>query len=118
MPSYDYHNLGGINGVVDGPQVPYSKRGHDKDRVQLFIFECDPADPFTALVHVQVSVDEPPVTEGGGGDLTWSDVAQLDFVNEGGNVFLQLDVEAAQVRAVCKTGNYTGGTLKSIKTMR
>jgi len=123
MPSYDYHNLGGINAISDLGQIPYSKRGHDQDRFQNFVFQADSLDPFTGVVHLQISQDEPPVS-GPGTSLVWADIARLEFNNEGGTIFLQLEVEAAQIRAVAKSaaeepinGTLTGKII-SIKTMR
>lgn len=123
MPSYDYHNLGGISTISDGPQVPYSKRGHDQDRFQNFVFECDSASPFTGVVHLQISQNEPPLS-GTGADLTWCDIARLEFANEGGTIFLQVEIEAAQIRAVAKSAAEEpinaglAGAIKTITTMR
>ncbi len=119
MVARAYHDLGAVGGETEGSRMPYSTRGNDADRFQNFIFECDPADPFTGIVHIQISQDEPPADQSNtGADLTWADLAALDFVSEGGTVFVQFEVEAAMVRRVVKTGNYTAGKIKSIKTMR
>lgn len=113
MPSYAYENLGGISGVSNNASKPYSKRSRDADRIQNFIFECDNADPFTGVVHVQGTLSDPQA-----GSAIWADVARLTFTNEGGTCFLQLELELASVRIVCKQGNYTSGKIKSIHTMR
>lgn len=119
MVARAYHDLGGVSSETDGARVPYSSRGNDKDRFQNFVFECDPLYPFTGIVHVQISQDEPPADQTDRGEnLTWSDLASLDFVNEGGTVFVQFEVEAAMIRRVVKAPNYTSGKIKSIKTMR
>lgn len=119
MVARAYHDLGGVAGESDGVRAPYSSRGHDKDRFQNFVFECDPADPFTGVVHLQLSQDEPPADSSNvGANLTWSDIARLDFSNEGGTIFLQVEIEAAMVRRVVKVGDYTSGKVLSIKTMR
>ncbi len=99
MVAIAYENLGGIGGEVEGSQAPYSKRGRDRDRHQSFVFECDPDNPFTGIVYLQMSQDEPPqaTTRGvspTGKDLAWSDVAKLDFTAEDGNIFLELEMEA------------------------
>lgn len=121
MVAIAYENLGGIGGVVEGNQAPYSKRGRDRDRHQNFVFECDPNDPFTGIVYLQMSQDEPPqaTTRGvspTGKDLTWSNVAKLNFDDEGENIFLELEMEAPQVRIICT--DYTSGRILNIKSMR
>lgn len=126
MVARAYHNLGAINGEGVNGMIPYSKRGKDQDRYQTFIFDCDGADPFTGVVHLQGSVDAPPITQGrnvplpspSGSNLLWSDIAELDFTDEGGKIFLQIEVEMAQVRVVVKTGNYTSGRINQVLTMR
>ena len=117
MVARAYHDLGAVNGETVGAKIPYSARGHDKDQSMNFVFECEPTDPFTGVVHIQISQDEPP-TSGDGSELIWADLAMLDFVNEGGTIFVQFEVEAAMVRRVVKTGNYTSGRINAIKTMR
>ncbi len=121
MVALAYDDLGGIGGIVEGAQAPYSIRGRDRDRFQNFVFSCDPTDPFTGIVYLQISQDEPPqaTTRGvspTGKDLFWSDVAKLDFDNEDENIFLQLEVEATQVRMICTS--YTSGRILNIKSMR
>lgn len=117
MVALAYENLGGIGGEVEGAQAPYSKRGRDRDRFQNFIFECDSTAPFTGTVYLQISQDEPPIGDAAPGkDLAWSDVAKLDFVTEGENIFLQLEVEATQIRMICTS--YTSGRILNIKSMR
>ena len=121
MVALAYENLGGISGVVEGDQAPYSKRGRDRDRFQNFIFECDPANPFSGTVYLQISQDEPPqaLVRGvppAGNDLIWADVARLVFDAEDGNIFLQIEVETAQIRMICT--NYLSGNILNIKSMR
>lgn len=119
MVALAYENLGGIGGEVEGAQAPYSKRGRDKDRFQNFVFEIDPTDPFTGTVFLQISQDEPPTGDASHGkDLTWSDVAKLEFVAEDQNIFLQLEVETPQIRMIVKPGDYVSGSIKNIKSMR
>ena len=126
MVARAYHNLGAIGGEAENRLVPYSKRGKDQDRFQTFIFDCDELDPFTGIVHLQGSVNEPPVRQSratpsatlAGEDLLWSDIVELDFDTEGGEIFVQIEIEMAQVRVVVKTGNYTAGRIKQIRTMR
>jgi len=115
MPSYAYENLGGITGVGVTGAKPYSKRGKDRDRYQNFIFECDPLTPFTGVVHVQGSLSDPQEASE---TTTWADIARLTFTNEGGTCFVQFELELAAIRVNCKQGNYTGGKIKSIHTMR
>ncbi len=117
MVARAYHDLGAVNGETVGSRMPYSTRGHDKDQNQNFVFECEPTDPFTGIVHIQISQDEPP-TSGDGSELTWADLASLDFDDEGGTIFVQFEVEAAMVRRIVKVGNYTSGRINAIKTMR
>lgn len=123
MVALAYENLGGIGGEVEGAHAPYSIRGRDRDRFQNFIFECDPTDPFTGTVYLQIAQDEPPQpTQRGvaptGKDLSWSDVAKLEFAAEGENIFLQLEVETPQIRMIVKTGDYVSGKILNIKSMR
>ena len=115
MVAYQYEDLGGISGVIEGAAKPYSKRSRDHDRFQNFHFQCDPNAPFSGVVHIQGSLSDPASTKS---DTKWADIAQLTFVNEGGNSFLQIEVELASVRVVCKQGNYTSGRIISIQTMR
>ena len=122
MPALAYENLGGISSEIEGNQAPYSKRGRDRDRHQTFIFECDATDPFTGTVFLQISQDTPPISTSRtssvatGKDLIWSDVARLEFVAEVETIFLEIEVEATQVRILCPT--YVGGKILNIKTMR
>ena len=119
MVARAYHDLGGVSGESVGLRVPHSMRGNDADRFQNFIFECDPANPATGVIYIQICQDEPPADQSNtGADLTWSDLARIDLVNEGGTFFVQFEIEAAMVRRVVKTGDWTGGTVNSIKTMR
>jgi hypothetical protein len=122
MPGRAFENLGGIQGVKANPKKPYSSRGNDKDRIQTFVFECDPAAPFTGTVLLQISNDSPPVAGGdgttnlSGGNLLWVTVMEIDVVAEGENFFVETDVEAAMVRVNCTA--YTGGRITQILTMR
>lgn len=112
MVAYAYESLGGISGVTENPRVAYSKRGRDRDRYQNFMFDGDPARPFSGVIHVQGSLDAPPQETGirnkqpSQENLLWSDIARMEFTQEGGNIFLQLEIELAHVRVVCKPGDY------------
>ena len=68
---------------------------------------------------MQGSNDEPLHTTPTGQRI-WADLVELTFdgVPPIGNIFLQTDIEVAQVRVVCKAGNYTSGRLTAIRTMR
>ena len=116
MVARAYADLGGIQGVRDNPSVDYSPRGNDKDRFQTFLFECDPADPLTALLHLQGSNSDPSNLPDN--DMVWSDLVDIDITAEGGTFFIQTEVEVAKVRLVCKDTNYTSGRLISCRTMR
>ena len=119
MVARAYHDLGAVAGETTGARAPYSMRGNDADRFQNFIIECDPGNPFTGVVYFQISQDEPPADQSNtGADLTWTDLARVDIVNEGGTFFVQFEVEAAMIRRIVKTGDYTSGSIKSIKSMR
>jgi hypothetical protein len=117
MPARDYPQLGGIGGVQNNPPVAYSPRGLDRDSVQTFVFECDPLDPLTALLHFQGSNDEPLSTTPENSRL-WVDLLSMNVLAEGGVFFIETRIEVSQVRLVCKDGNYTGGKLKHCRTMR
>jgi hypothetical protein len=127
MVARAYSDLGGIGGEQNNIQQDYSPRGKDLDRIQTFVFECDPADPLTALLHLQASNDAPLEGRIQGGrtgqkpdasGLRWVDLLSIDVDDEGGVFFIETHVEVAQVRLVCKTGNYTSGKLRSCRTMR
>lgn len=119
MPARDYPNLGGIGGEQNNPQVDYSPRGLDRDSVQTFVFEDDLADPLVATLHLQGSNDAPLNTTPDA-DRIWVDLVELIFDGTPpvGNIFVETDIEVAQVRLVCKTGNYTSGRLISCRSMR
>ena len=106
MVAVAYERLGGIASVTNNTKIPYSKRGRDRDRFQTFFFEADPNNPFTGIVHLQGSVDAPSVNDEEEGDFHWVDVVEMDINNEGGSWFFQIEVELANVRVVCKEGNY------------
>ena len=117
MVARTHESLGGFASVAENDMKPYSSRGNDKDRFQNFEFVCDPTDPFTGTVFIQIAQGTPPITgDVSGGDLDWADVAELEFDVEGGTFFLQLEIEAGSVRAVCTT--YVAGTILDILTMR
>ena len=119
MVARAYPDLGGIGGVQNNPQVAYSSRGLDQDRVQTFVFEDDTADPFIGTIHLQGSNDEPLISTPEANRL-WVDLVsmELDGVAPVGNFFLETHVEISQVRLVCKTGNYTSGRIISCQSMR
>ena len=119
MPARDYPDLGGIGGVQNNPATDYSPRGLDKDRVQTFVFEDDPADPFIGTIHLQGS-NSPPLNTTPDDELLWADLVELTFdgVPPIGNIFVETAIEVAQVRVVCKTGNYTSGRIIRIRSMR
>jgi len=117
MVARAYPDLGGIGGVQNNPQVAYSSRGLDQDRVQTFVFEDDPADPFIGTINLQGSNDAPlnttPETE-----RLWADLVTLTFdgVAPVGNIFLETTVEVSQVRLICRI--YTSGRIIRCHTMR
>lgn len=117
MVARAYPDLGGIGGVQNNPATDYSPRGLDRDSIQTFVFECDPLDPLTAILHLQGSNDAPlsttPTSE-----RIWVDLLTIDIDAEGGTFFIETDIEVAQIRLVCKAGNYVGGTLKNCRSMR
>ena len=117
MVARAYADLGGIGGEQTNQAEDYSPRGKDQDRIQTFVFECDPTDPLTALLHLQGSNDAPLNTTPDI-DRVWTDLLSMDVIAEGGIFFVETSIEVAQVRLVCKTGNYTGGRLLRSRTMR
>ncbi len=119
MVARAYPDLGGIGGVQNNPQVAYSSRGLDQDRIQTFVFEDDLADPFIGSIHLQGSNDAPLSTTPEE-DRLWVDLVEitLDGVSPVGNFFIETSVEISQVRLVCKTGNYTSGRIISCQSMR
>ena len=123
MPARAFSSLGGLQGVGANPKAPYSNRGKDQDRVQNFVFECDPADPFTGTVELQISNEESPVAKDprqgfdkAGADMLWVTIVELDIVAEGGTFNVQTEVEASAVRVNCTA--YTGGRIAQVLTMR
>lgn len=119
MPARDYPNLGGIGGVQNNAPVAYSPRGLDRDRIQTFVFQDDPADPFIGTIHLQGSNDAPLSTTPEA-ERIWADLVELTFdgVPPIGNIFIETFIEVAQVRVVCKAGNYTSGRIINIRSMR
>jgi len=117
MVARAYADLGGIGGEQTNPEQDYSPRGKDQDRIQTFVFECDSGDPLTALLHLQGSNDAPLSTTPAG-DRVWVDLLSMDVDAEGGTFFVETSIEVAQVRLVCKAGNYTSGKLLRSRTMR
>ena len=133
MPALRFEDLGGF--IVDPTdtmapfdlvtrQVASTKRGRDRDALQTFVIECDPNDPITAIVHLQASVDSPPITRTRqdpfpplGVDLLWSNLVTLAFTAESGIIFLQLEVESATHRFRIEGGNLTAGRILRIQTM-
>ena len=117
MVARAYPDLGGIGGVQTNAPVAYSSRGLDQDRVQTFVFEDDPADPFIGTINLQGSNDAPlnttPETE-----RLWADLVTLTFdgVAPVGNIFLETTVEVSQVRLICRI--YTSGRIIRCHTMR
>lgn len=119
MVAIAYTSLGGISGATELDRAPYSKRGRDADRFQTFMFFCSEDRPFSGIVHLQGSVDEPPQAQAIKNkanvqeDLNWVDVVEIEFTNEGGSFFVQTELELAHFRVVCRPGNYwsaVGGT--------
>ncbi len=117
MVARAYGDLGGIGGEQENQPEDYSPRGKDQDRIQTFVFECDPNNPLTALLHLQGSNDAPLNTTPEA-DRIWADLLSMDVDDEGGTFFIETSIEIAQVRLVCKTGNYTSGRLLRARTMR
>jgi hypothetical protein len=119
MVARAYPELGGIGGVQNNPQVAYSSRGLDQDRVQTFVFEDDPTAPFIGTIHLQGSNDAPLAATPEANRL-WVDLVAmvLDGVAPVGNFFIETSIEISQVRLVCKTGNYTSGRIISCQSMR
>ncbi len=119
MPARDYPDLGGIGGVQNNPARDYSPRGLDRDRIQTFVFEDDLAAPFEGTIHLQGSNDEPLSTTPES-ERIWADLVELTFngISPVGNIFVETAIEVAQVRVVCKTGNYTSGRIANVRSMR
>jgi len=124
MPAIKFVDLGGLVGVAATGQVASTARGRNRDALQTFNIECDPGDPLTAIVHLQASVDTPPITRSRqeafpalGEDLLWADLVTMDFVAEAGTIFLQLEVESSAHRFIIKAGNFTSGRILRIQTM-
>lgn len=121
MVARAYENLGGIGGEQENLAVPYSPRGNDGDSIQTFVFECDPTNPFTGIVHFQGSNSTPPTSASdkeASDSLLWVDLFNVDVLAEGGTFFVEPAIEVGSVRIVCKVGNYTSGTILKVITMR
>lgn len=119
MVARTYPELGGIGGVQNNPQVAYSSRGLDQDRVQTFVFEDDLVAPFVGTMHLQGSNDA-PLASTPEADRLWVDLVAIvmDGVAPVGTFFIETHVEISQVRLVCKAGNYTSGRTISCQSMR
>jgi hypothetical protein len=121
MVARAYESLGGIGSEQTNLSVPYSPRGNDGDAIQTFVFECDPGNPFTGIVHFQGSNSTPPTSTNdkeASDSLLWVDLFNLDIDAEGGTFFVEPVIEVGTVRIVCKVGNYTSGTILQVITMR
>ena len=127
MPSYGYDSLGSITGIQTNLPTPYAERGRNHERFQTFVIQCNPSNPFSGVVQIQGRVDDPTIfqeTTPGGPTIElsnppgaiWVPLAVITFTDEGGRMFLQLDIKVATVRAACTA--YTSGNLLSIKAMR
>lgn len=131
MPALRFEDIGGLVGDTAGTvdratrQVASTKRGRDRDALQTFIIECDPSGGgLTGTLHLQASVDSPPITRSRqdpfpplGEDLLWSDLVTLVFTAETGTIFLQLEVESAQHRFIFKAQAGLSGRILRIQTM-
>ncbi len=119
MVARAYPDLGGIGGVQNNPATDYSPRGLDKNSIQTFVFEDDPADPFIGVINLQGSNDA-PLASTPDAERIWTDLLSMTFDGMApiGNVFVETDIEVSQVRIVCKTGNYTSGRVISVRSMR
>ena len=119
MVARAYPDLGGIGGEQTNPATDYSPRGLDRDRIQTFVFEDDAGSPFVGTIHLQGSNDEPLNTTPAD-ERIWADLVELTFDGMApvGNIFVETAIEVAQVRAVCKAGNYTSGRISNIRSMR
>lgn len=103
MPALTYEDLGGISAATTNPKVPASKRSRDANRWQRIAFEANPTRPFTGIIHVQAAVGDPTMADG---NRTWFDLAEMVINNEGGTWSYEFEGEFANIRVVCKTGNY------------
>lgn len=102
MPALSFEEIGGLSGPGKTGIIDYSKRGRDRDSMQTINFECDSTKPFSGLIHIQGSVDFNPRAT----TTTWSDLAEIELINEGGTFFLQTNVEMAYLRLIIKPDNY------------
>ncbi len=103
MVALAYEDLGGISSVADNPKVPASIRSRDRNDKQRFAFQCDPARPFTGIIHVQAAVGNPSKSTT---DTIWFDIAEMIIDEEGGSWSYEAIGEFSSVRVVCKAGNY------------
>jgi len=101
MVAIAYENLGGIHGVTTSPKVPSSMRSRDRNAVQRIAFNADTAKPFTGILHIQASVDDPTDASG-----FWFDIVEMDVDDEGGTWSVETTGEFSSIRVICKNGNY------------
>lgn len=103
MVALSYEDLGGISGVSVNGKVPASKRSRDQNDVQRMAFQCDPARPFTGIIHVQASVGDPNKKDQ---DTIWFDIAEMIIDNEGGSWGYEAKGEFSAIRVICRPGDY------------
>ena len=99
MPARLYDNLGAIQSVTALKPTASSKRSTDHDRTQTFSFECEPLAPFTGIIVVQSAVDDPTGLSVQSG---WFDLCVMDFVGDTNTTFIELTIESASVRVICR----------------
>lgn len=117
MPAISYKQFGPIASVYTSPSFASSVRGRSRAGLQTFNIECDPNNPVTATVTIQGTVDPPLEKTKGIPKSSWADITKIQFTGEGGTIFVEIEIEAAQLRIVVKDGDYTSGTISKITTM-
>jgi len=107
MVAISYESLDGIFGVNYDPTngihpklVASSMRGRDRNSTQRLSFDADEAFPFSGILHIQASVQDPSASG------VWFDVVEMQIDDEGGTWSVEIDGEFSSLRVVCKKDNY------------
>ena len=74
MVALAYETLGGISSVATNPEASAGARSRDRNDKQRISFNADPANPFTGIVHIQATVNDPSSSDA---NTTWFDIAEV-----------------------------------------
>jgi len=115
MVALSYESLDSITGVNYDPangihpkMVASSMRSRDRNSTQRISFQGDASLPFSGILHVQATVQDPTNSN------VWFDVVEMQVDDEGGTWSVEIDGEFASLRVVCKKDNYWAATKSNV----